>query len=149
MTISANRPRFGSASDDIHSPPWAWVRWRVSRSVRCSCERSRGCSAPSHSSADSCPRARHCSHVSPQTQCARWDPYTETHDEHSPRRQSFAHRWLLTASQNMLYTIAIVLLILWLLGLVSSYTVSGFIHILLVVAIVLILVRVISGRKIA
>lgn len=49
----------------------------------------------------------------------------------------------------MLYTIAIVLLILWLLGLVSSYTVSGFIHILLVVAIVLILVRVISGRKVA
>lgn len=47
----------------------------------------------------------------------------------------------------MLYTIAVVLLILWLLGLVSSYTMSGFIHILLVVAVVLILVRVISGRK--
>jgi uncharacterized membrane protein YtjA (UPF0391 family) len=47
----------------------------------------------------------------------------------------------------MLYTIAIVLLILWLLGLVSSYTIGGFIHILLVVAIVLILVNLITGRK--
>ena len=47
----------------------------------------------------------------------------------------------------MLYTIAVVLLILWLLGLVSSYTVGGFIHILLVVAIVLILVNFITGRK--
>ena len=47
----------------------------------------------------------------------------------------------------MLYTIAVVLLILWLLGLVTSYTISGFIHILLVVAIVVILIRVITGRK--
>jgi hypothetical protein len=47
----------------------------------------------------------------------------------------------------MLYTIAIVLIILWLLGLVSSYTMGGFIHILLVVAIVLVLVRIITGRK--
>ena len=50
---------------------------------------------------------------------------------------------------EMLYTIAVVLLILWLLGMVSSYTISGFIHILLVVAVVMILVRVISGRKVA
>ena len=47
----------------------------------------------------------------------------------------------------MLYTIAVVLLILWLLGLVSSYTIGGFIHILLVVAIVMILVNLISGRR--
>ncbi|MDP1525614.1 MAG: lmo0937 family membrane protein [Rhodocyclaceae bacterium] len=47
----------------------------------------------------------------------------------------------------MLYTIAVVLLILWLLGLVSSYTIGGFIHILLVIAIIVILLRVISGRK--
>ncbi|TDU66565.1 hypothetical protein EI77_03660 [Prosthecobacter fusiformis] len=47
----------------------------------------------------------------------------------------------------MLYTVAVVLLILWLLGLVTSYTLSGFIHILLVVAIVVILLRVIQGRK--
>ena len=46
----------------------------------------------------------------------------------------------------MLYTIAVVLLILWLLGLVTSYTLGGFIHILLVVAIVVVLLRVISGR---
>jgi len=47
----------------------------------------------------------------------------------------------------MLYTIAIVLLILWLLGFVSAYTMGGFIHVLLVIAIVVILLRVISGRK--
>lgn len=47
----------------------------------------------------------------------------------------------------MLYTIAVVLIILWLLGLVTSYTMGGFIHILLVIAIVVILMRVISGRK--
>jgi hypothetical protein len=47
----------------------------------------------------------------------------------------------------MLYTIAIVLIILWLLGLVSSYTLGGFIHILLVIAIVMILLRIISGQK--
>jgi len=47
----------------------------------------------------------------------------------------------------MLYTLAVVLLILWLLGLVTSYTLGGFIHILLVVAIVMVLVNVISGRR--
>ena len=47
----------------------------------------------------------------------------------------------------MLYTIAVVLLILWLLGLVTSYTMGGVIHILLVIAIVVVLLRVISGRK--
>lgn len=47
----------------------------------------------------------------------------------------------------MLYTIAVVLLILWLLGMVTSTAVGGLIHILLVVAIVVVLVRVISGRK--
>ncbi|MBS1154311.1 MAG: hypothetical protein H6R07_235 [Proteobacteria bacterium] len=47
----------------------------------------------------------------------------------------------------MLYTIAIVLLVLWLLGLVTSYTLGGFIHILIVVAVVMILVNLISGRR--
>ncbi len=47
----------------------------------------------------------------------------------------------------MLWTIAIILLILWLLGLVSSYTLGGFIHILLVLAIIVILIRVIQGRR--
>jgi hypothetical protein len=45
----------------------------------------------------------------------------------------------------MLYTIAVVMLILWLLGLVTSYTMGGFIHILLVIAIVVVLLRVING----
>ena len=48
----------------------------------------------------------------------------------------------------MLYTIAIVLLVLWLLGIVTSFTVGGFIHILLVVAIIMVLLRLISGRGI-
>ncbi len=47
----------------------------------------------------------------------------------------------------MLETIAIVLLLLWIVGLVSSYTLGGFIHILLVIAVVVILVRVIQGRR--
>jgi hypothetical protein len=47
----------------------------------------------------------------------------------------------------MLYTFAIVLIVLWLLGLVTSYTMGGFIHILLVVAIVMVLVNLISGRR--
>jgi hypothetical protein len=47
----------------------------------------------------------------------------------------------------MLYTIAIVLIVLWLLGLVTSATMGGFIHVLLVIAIVMILVNLISGRK--
>ncbi len=47
----------------------------------------------------------------------------------------------------MLETIAIIMLILWVLGLVSSYTMGGLIHILLVIAIVVILVRVIQGRR--
>jgi hypothetical protein len=48
----------------------------------------------------------------------------------------------------MLETIAIILLILWVLGLVSAYTLGGFIHILLVVAVVVILLRVIQGRRV-
>jgi hypothetical protein len=47
----------------------------------------------------------------------------------------------------MLYTIAVVLLILWLLGLVSGYAIGGLIHILLVVAVVMVLLRVIQGRR--
>jgi hypothetical protein len=47
----------------------------------------------------------------------------------------------------MLWTIAVLLLILWLLGMVSSYTLGGFIHILLVLAIVAVLIRVIQGRN--
>ncbi len=47
----------------------------------------------------------------------------------------------------MLGTIAVILIILWLLGFVSSYTMGGFIHILLVIAVIMILVRVIQGRR--
>lgn len=47
----------------------------------------------------------------------------------------------------MLWTIAVIMVVLWLLGLVSSYTMGGLIHILLVIAIVVIVLRLISGRK--
>ena len=47
----------------------------------------------------------------------------------------------------MLYTIAVVLIVLWLLGLVTSYTMGGFIHILIVLAVVMVLVNVVSGRR--
>jgi len=48
----------------------------------------------------------------------------------------------------MLYTIAVVLLVLWLLGLVTSYTIGGFIHILIVLAIIMIVAQLIQGRRI-
>ena len=47
----------------------------------------------------------------------------------------------------MLWTIFVVLLILWLLGMISSYTLGGFIHILLIIALVVILIRIIQGRR--
>lgn len=47
----------------------------------------------------------------------------------------------------MLETVAVILIVLWLLGLVSSYTMGGFIHLLLVVAVVVILIRVLQGRR--
>jgi hypothetical protein len=48
----------------------------------------------------------------------------------------------------VLYTIAVILIVLWLLGLVSSYTMGGLIHILLVIAIIVVLVRVIQNRRV-
>jgi hypothetical protein len=47
----------------------------------------------------------------------------------------------------MLYTIAFILIVLWLLGLVTSYTMSGFIHVLLVIAVIVVLIRLIQGRN--
>ena len=61
------------------------------------------------------------------------------------------YRRQLTASYgeaHMLESLAIVLIILWVLGLVSSYTLGGFIHILLVIAVIVILLRVIQGRRV-
>jgi len=55
-------------------------------------------------------------------------------------------RQLVAEGNKMLGTIAVILVILWLLGLVTSYTMGGFIHILLVIAVVMILVRLIQGR---
>ena len=54
---------------------------------------------------------------------------------------------LIAKERQMLSTIALILIVLWLLGMVSSYTMGGFIHILLVIAVVVFLVRVISGRR--
>ncbi|HXP90970.1 MAG TPA: lmo0937 family membrane protein [Fibrobacteria bacterium] len=48
----------------------------------------------------------------------------------------------------MLYTIAVILIVLWLLGMVTSYTMGGFVHILLVIAVIVILVRLIQGRRV-
>ena len=53
----------------------------------------------------------------------------------------------LRVEANMLPTIVVMLIVLWLLGLVSSYTMGGFIHLLLAVAIIVVLVRVIQGRR--
>lgn len=48
---------------------------------------------------------------------------------------------------DILWTIAVILLILWVLGLVTSYTIGGFIHLLLVIAIIVVLIRIIQGRR--
>ena len=48
---------------------------------------------------------------------------------------------------DLLWTLAVILLVLWLLGLVTSYTLGGFVHILLVLAVIVILIRVIQGRR--
>jgi hypothetical protein len=48
----------------------------------------------------------------------------------------------------MLWTILVILLVLWLLGLVTSYTMGGFIHVLLVVAVIILIVRLVSGRRV-
>ena len=48
----------------------------------------------------------------------------------------------------MLWTIFVILLVLWLLGMVSSYTLGGFIHILLVIAVVVLIIRLVSGRRV-
>ena len=48
----------------------------------------------------------------------------------------------------MLYTVAVILVVLWLLGLVTSYTLGGFIHLLVVIAVIVVLLRIISGRRV-
>jgi len=67
-------------------------------------------------------------------------------------RQRGCLHWILSQKNEriifMLYTIAVILLILWLAGLLTSYTMGGLIHALLVIAIVVVLFRVISGRKV-
>jgi hypothetical protein len=57
------------------------------------------------------------------------------------------HYFMTREDKIMLVTIAIILIVLWLLGLVTSYTMGGFIHILLVIAVVVILIRIIQGRR--
>ena len=65
---------------------------------------------------------------------------------HAPA-QTCSFRGLLCYGSNMLWTIAIILIVLWAVGLVSSYTIGGFIHILLVIAIIVVLIRIIQGRR--
>lgn len=56
--------------------------------------------------------------------------------------------WRAREERPMLWNIAVVLIVLWLLGLISSYTMGGFIHVLLVLAVVVVLVRIIQGRRV-
>lgn len=55
--------------------------------------------------------------------------------------------WLTKGGNEMLWTIFVILLVLWLLGVVSSYTIGGFIHLLLVLALVVLLINIIGGRR--
>jgi hypothetical protein len=65
------------------------------------------------------------------------------HSVSRPAQRSLSER----RKSSVLYTIAVILLVLWLLGMVSGYTIGAFIHVLLVIAIVLFLVQIISGRS--
>ncbi len=73
------------------------------------------------------------------------------HNRKSDKRSDTAAREtnekLNLKEKNMLWTIFVILLILWLLGLVSSYTMGGFIHILLVIAVVILIINLIQGRR--
>jgi hypothetical protein len=66
----------------------------------------------------------------------------------SSRRRSLPVQIIADGDLFMLMTLAIILIVLWLLGMVSAYTMGGLIHVLLVIAVVVILVRVIQGRKV-
>jgi Family of unknown function (DUF5670) len=66
---------------------------------------------------------------------------------HGYRQQTPARVGGVRRGGKMLWTICVILIVLWLLGMVSSYTMGGFIHVLLVIAIVVILINVISGRR--
>jgi hypothetical protein len=65
----------------------------------------------------------------------------------APARRLQRRRCRFVKGKTMLYTIVVILLVLWLLGLVSSYTLGGFIHVLLVIAVVVLLLQLISGRR--
>jgi uncharacterized membrane protein YtjA (UPF0391 family) len=56
-------------------------------------------------------------------------------------------RTLIQGASTVLYTIAVILLVLWLLGLVSGTTIGGFVHVLLVIAVIMVLLQLISGRR--
>jgi predicted ferric reductase len=62
--------------------------------------------------------------------------------------RSDIHRRIAREVKEMLWTIALILLVLWALGLITSYTMGGFIHILLIIAVVVVLIRIIQGRRI-
>src|SRR4051812_4326347 len=97
-------------------------------------------------------------YVRERTEKMPLEPQHEAHPEMHPRIASAStaltafiytrrtHPTFYREPTQMLYTIAVILVVLWLLGLVTSYTLGGFIHILLVVAIVVVLLRVINGR---
>lgn len=81
---------------------------------------------------------------------ARAHTYAATRAETVTRSRANAEPKIIKSggeTMDLLWTIAVILLILWLLGLVTSYTLGGFIHILLVLAIVVILIRIIQGRR--
>ena len=84
----------------------------------------------------------------PDRRLATRSSYVCHRTEKSLSRTYTGHKSSLKGSIHMLYTIALVLVILWLCGLVTSYTMGGFIHILLVIAIVVVLLRLINGRAV-
>jgi hypothetical protein len=71
----------------------------------------------------------------------------ESNDSFCTSESLVIRGWLTKGGEPMLWTIFVILLVLWLLGVVSSYTIGGFIHILLVLALVVLLINIIGGRR--
>jgi fatty acid desaturase len=78
--------------------------------------------------------------------CPHFAPFIKSDPELSPNIRKFLVHHT-RKEPNMLWTIFVILLVLWALGLISGYTIGGFIHILLVIAVVVVLIRVIQGRR--
>lgn len=131
-------PHRGRISLSLASGGNAWLR-----AFACPSEREKGCPSDELSTTVGARRYRM------QYDC-KYDARSMQRPMQRPLRRRCTGRLLMLPcgpETIMLATIAIILLVLWLLGMVSAYTIGGFIHVLLVIAIIMFLVRIIQGRR--